>query len=439
MKKMIIFSTLFFNKVGNQSMLETVKHYSKYFDVYIITASSSKDAYYLTSDEAKELLPNNVHFYRQSSWFKNIFRSLFRLIKKIKFQNNVKKAVALDNVLINLDYSFLNIISFKVTYFSLFAFAGFLKTLRILPSADFICGYEIGGVVPANRFKRVFNSKATLFSKMQGTVLFDAVSKGIASTDRKYSLDNEAYRKLKNFDLVCMTNDGTHGDKVLEHYGVSKLSYLHVMNGIAEGIVKFSHELNYIAEERAEIKLVTVSRLVGWKRVYLGIEILNNLVNLNGRKEYKFDVYGHGNQNEINFLDSLIGKYGLQNYVTVHGQVSHAEVASIMVDADFILSLYRMTNVTNPLLEAMFLNVPVLTLSDSSLLSIVKNDERMNRYIFDETDEDSLVEEISGFLNECDIKEVRQKRLKFNGTTPSELMTWERRINTEVNKLNSIR
>lgn len=438
MKKMVIFTTLFFNKVGNQSMLETVKHYSKYFDVYIVSSSSPDDSYYLTSQEAEKILPKNVHFYRQSGWFKNIFRYLFTFLKKIKSSKNKEQTTTIDNDLINLNYSLLNIVSFKVTYFSLFAFAGLLRCLRVLPSAEFICGYEIGGVVPGERYKRFFNKKAKLFAKMQGTILYDAVSRGIESVDNKYSLDHEAYSRLKNFDLVCMTNDGTYGDKVLEHYGVPASSYLHIMNGISEGIVKFSDNFNYTKENRAEIKLVSVSRLVGWKRIYLGIEIINKLVNFHKRKEFKFEIYGHGSKFEIDYLDNLICKYGIQEYVKLHGQVSHDKVASIMTDADFIMSLYKMTNVTNPLLEAMFLNVPVVTLSDSSLLSIVSDDESKNRYIFNEIDEESLIEQISDFLNVCDINEIRQRRLEFNGTKPNELMTWGKRINSEVTKLKSI-
>ena len=438
MKKMVIFTTLFFNKVGNQSMLETVKQYSKHYDVYIITSASAKDNYYLSSDEAKKSLPNNVFFFRQSGWFKDIFRFAISLIKGAIPNKKNANEVTIDNNLQNLNYSLLNIISFHVSYFSLFLFAGKLKLLGQLPTADYICGYEIGGVTPAIRYKNIFNSKAKLFSKMQGTILYDAIKKGIESSEKNYILDHSAYSKLKSFDLVCMTNDGTYGDIVLKHYGIKPSAYLHIMNGISEGIVQFANKYSYEKPNKTNIKLVTVSRLVGWKRVYLGIELLNVLINIKGREDFTFDIYGHGNEVEIIYLTKLIEKYKLQKYVTIKGQISHEKVASVMTDADFIVSLYKMTNVTNPLLEAMFLNVPIITLADSSLLSIVQNDENKNRYIFEEIDEDSVINQIAEFLVSCDIEQVRQKRLELNASVPHELMTWEKRINTEVKKLNSI-
>ena len=438
MKKMIIFTTLFFNRVGNQSMFETVKQYSKHYDVYIVTSASAKDDYYMSSQEAKESLPDNVFFFRQSGWFKDIFRFIIGNIIKILPIKKGFKEVKTEHHLQNLNYSFLNIISFYVSYFTLFLFAGKLKLFGKIPKADFICAYEIGGVTPAIRFKKTFNRKAKLFSKMQGTILYDAILKGIEKYDMNYSLDHGAYSKLKGFDLVCMTNDGTNGDYVLQHYGLKPSSYLHIMNGISERVVKFSEKYTYEIQKRPIIKLVTVSRLVGWKRVYLGIELLNLLVNKKKRKDFTFDIYGHGNEEEVVFLKTLIEKYNLHGYVTIKGKISHDKVASVMTDADFLVSLYKMTNVTNPLLESMFLNVPIITLADSSLLSIVKNDEKKNRYIFEEADENSVINQISEFLHNCDMEQVRLKRFALNGIVPFELMTWEKRINTEVKRLNSI-
>jgi glycosyltransferase involved in cell wall biosynthesis len=438
MNKMVIFTTLFFNKVGNQSMLETVKQYSKHFDVYIVTSASENDNYYLSSESAKEVLPANVYFFRQSSWFKDIFRSIFSYFVSLKGKKESSTAPKVNDSLVNLHYSFLNIVSFKVSYISLFVYASFLRVFREIPHAKFICAYEIGGVVPAMRYQKIMDKKAKIFGKMQGTILYDAISNGVEKVDVNYSLDHQAYSILKKFNLVCMTNDGTNGDKVLEYYGVGKSSYLHIMNGISEGIVEYKKQYTYQMEKRQKIKIVTVSRLVGWKRVHLGVEIINYLVNKYQCTNIVFDIYGYGSPSEISLLVSLVDKYGLNEFVSIKGQVSHDAVAKIMVDADFIISLYKMTNVTNPLLEALFLNVPVLTLSDDSLLSIVNHDENKNRYIFDEVNENSLVEEISGFLNSMDIEKIRRRRCSFNNVTESELMTWEKRINTEVSKLNSI-
>ena len=47
--------------------------------------------------------------------------------------------------------------------------------------------------------------------------------------------------------------------------------------------------------------------------------------------------------------------------INMHGAYEHMKVLKVMVDADLFVSLYDVSNLGNPLLEALFLKIPILT------------------------------------------------------------------------------
>ena len=83
MKKLLITTSSFFNRAGNQSMLESVKEYSKYYNVAIITTAPESNSFYLTTSEAKAILPKNINIYRSRNWFKSFFKTVLSLCQKL--------------------------------------------------------------------------------------------------------------------------------------------------------------------------------------------------------------------------------------------------------------------------------------------------------------------------------------------------------------------
>lgn len=438
MKNMLILSSLFFNRVGNQSLLETVREYSNYYRIFLITSSSESETYYKSIVESKKLLNDNVFIYRSPQIFHKFFRLAAQISKNFKSSKLDESESKIDNSFVNLKYTFWNIMSFRVSNFILFLYTLSLIVSRRIPSPNVLCAYEIGGVVPVLSLKRIFGKSKTL-AKMQGTVLYQSILNDNLN-DKSVALDVLIYKKLINFDLVSMTNDGTFGDYVLDYFGVKANRYVFLTNGISKYIIGKKAELTLeFSNTKDEIYLTSISRLIGWKRVYLSIELMNLLVNIHGNRKFRLNIYGFGNLNEVNYLNSIIDKYNLKDYVMLNGEVAYEEVPEIFMNSDFLLSLYKMTNVTNPLLEAVFLNLPIISIFDINLGKVISNDPNHNIFLFNETNtEFDLIEDIAAFLNNCDIKTVRDTRKGLFDSDVSIVNSWEERVKIEVSRLEAI-
>jgi glycosyltransferase involved in cell wall biosynthesis len=436
MKNLVILTSLFFNKVGNQSLLETVREYSKHYKVYIITSSSEAESFYKSFEEANLIFSENVLFFRSPQFFHKLMRKIIKAKENSIFFKKSLQFTEIDNSLINLRYNFWNIMSFKVSYFILIIYTVSLFLKKRIPVPDVICAYEIGGVFPSVFLRKFFFKKSKLLAKMQGTILFNYL-KDNKLKDSEIQLDVEAYYLLNKFNLVTMTNDGTYGDIVLDFFNVRRDNYIFLTNGISKQVIDIKKELEYnLPANNSKIILSSVSRLIGWKRVYLSVEIMNFLINKLNNKIFFLNIYGYGNEVEVDYLKSLIKKYNLNEFVNIIGEVSHEEVSNIFMKSDFLLSLYKFTNVTNPLLEAVYLNVPIISIMDDTLSKIVSHDINQNIFLFsDNACEKDLVIEIATFLNNCEISEIRRIRIDNYFNEFSFVNSWEERVNLEVKKL----
>ena len=240
MKKLLITTSSFFNRAGNQSMLESVKEYSKYYNVAIITTAPESNSFYLTTSEAKAILPKNINIYRSRNWFKSFFKTVLSLCQKLITKK--KKKINVDTTLVNQSYNQFTSLSQLLTTSKLI----FTELLLIISKKeqhpDIILAYEISGIPAglylANLFRKR-DKKVTLVSRLQGTTLYGAIGNEKSLNSNNYSLDHAMYQKLKYFDLNIMTNDGTNGDKVLAYYSVPPEKILHLTNGIPSSIVQY--------------------------------------------------------------------------------------------------------------------------------------------------------------------------------------------------------
>lgn len=229
------------------------------------------------------------------------------------------------------------------------------------PNDTVLYAYEIYGVPACKKLSSTYH--LPLVTRFQGTVL-SGVKKFNAHARLYY------YSHLRALstpaDLVIMTDDGTLGDQVL--------NFLHNSSPIAfwkNGLELLS--LNYTVEQietmgrqrRAalgldedDFMLLTVSRLVGWKRVERSIHGLQECA---ARiPNAKLVVVGDGEARAS--LEALTRSLGVEGRVIFTGSVPHSEVYSYMAAADVFLSLYDLSNVGNPLLEAMTLGKCIITL-----------------------------------------------------------------------------
>ncbi|EPF45817.1 hypothetical protein HMPREF1222_02447 [Treponema vincentii F0403] len=425
---MVIVSTLFFNRIGNQSLLETVKQYSRKYHIVFITSASKRENYYMDMKKALTIFGTDITFFHVYQTLPVVIKFLLGIFLKKRKESN---PVSVSGEFTNTTYGKLNILSAKVA--AVFLYRKLLYVIkRYNPSI--VCAYEVFAVRPVLKARKKYANKHIKYlAKFQGTVLgFDYQKINDPAIYKRYSFDIEAFRLCNQFDVCAITNDGTNGDKVLSCFGVNSDKILYEPNGISQYIkdIKQSIRIDNTFDDIKTINLFTLSRLIGWKRIYLSIEIMHRLVNIFNCHRYALHVYGHGSDSEIKVLEDLIKKYKLSPCVHLYGAVEHDDLIDVYNQNHVMLSLYKYTNVTNPIFEALYLNKPVITLHDNSLDSILKKIDTDRVFLFDDTTDDGIIDVISTFLNTHHFQFLKKNNHVVH------VFDWETRINNEFKLLN---
>ncbi|HXH22079.1 MAG TPA: glycosyltransferase family 4 protein [Dehalococcoidia bacterium] len=237
---------------------------------------------------------------------------------------------------------------------------------------DLLYGYEVHGVLAQRLVRR--RLPLPLVARFQGTIMHPYLDSRLQLL-RRYE---EVLALRTPADLYVMTNDGTRGAEVLAR-----------LNPASAGKVRFWRnglDLRHIrppteaeAEEaRAalglapdDIVLVTAARLARWKRIDRAIDALALL-----RREVtraRLIVVGDGE--ERTNLEALARDRGVAPAVTFTGAVPQAEVQRYLWAADIFLSLNELSNVGNPLLEAMSAGRCILTLDEGDTADLIRDGE----------------------------------------------------------------
>ncbi|MBA7583080.1 Alpha-monoglucosyldiacylglycerol synthase [subsurface metagenome] len=93
-------------------------------------------------------------------------------------------------------------------------------------------------------------------------------------------------------------------------------------------------------------------------------------------KEYKFSnivllIIGDGPQRKV--LEKLVEWLGIKNSVQFLGLIPHREVAKYCSITNLFLSLYDITNLGNPVLEALYFGIPIITISDEGTRQLLED------------------------------------------------------------------
>lgn len=233
--------------------------------------------------------------------------------------------------------------------------------------------YEIFGVEACRRLARRFS--VPFVTRFQGTILIQYANT-LANRIKRYP-HFQALKQAAN--LVIMTDDGSKGDQVLKGLG-NYSPTLFLKNGldlleqdIVEKKTKFRR-----AEFRASIGVseketmfLTVSRLVNWKKVERAIDGFVDFCKrgLPG----KLIVVGDGDARA--FYEQYAQRCGVAERVIFIGSVHHDKVYDFMMACDVFLSLYDISNVGNPLLEAMTLGACIVTLNVGATSDLIRSRE----------------------------------------------------------------
>jgi glycosyltransferase involved in cell wall biosynthesis len=261
----------------------------------------------------------------------------------------------------------------KLRFASLFPLLAARQAERLFQQGetfDVLYGYEVHGVLAQRRVRR--KHPLPLVARFQGTVMYPYLRRP-QSLLRKF----EEVRALKTpADLYVMTDDGTRGDEVLQTLNPESDGKVRFWRNGLDVNVTSSPAGNGNQPVRPELGLsdgdfvlVTATRLARWKRVDRAIDAVALLRNQG--VEARLLVVGDGEERAN--LERQAHDLGLDGRVTFVGAVPQPEVARYLNAADVFLSVNELSNVGNPLLEAMVAGRCVLTLDEGDTRDLIRD------------------------------------------------------------------
>ncbi len=307
--------------------------------------------------------------------------------------------------------------------FPVFALFCFFR-IRLRMPVDVIYGYEVDGILAGLPMSLL--SRRPLISRFQGTVLAPLLADG---TPIKAKLPYMAH--FLGFkvpaDLAIMTDDGTLGDQVMRR-----------LNPKLAGRMKFWRngidprpESPPAARMRSQLGigpgtlvLLTVSRLVGWKRVDRAVSALPRIVSR--VPDVVLVIVGDGPSRRL--LEESARDLGVEHRVFFVGNVPHSKVFGYYEDTDVFLSLYDLSNVGNPLLEAMRCGRAIVTLRNGGTAAVIEHG--VNGILLEKGTPDEVADAVVSLLNDpSERSRLGQSAMRY---AQEKLWTWEERMREEL-------
>lgn len=252
---------------------------------------------------------------------------------------------------------------------------------------------------------------------------------------RLLSLYQECLAFILPADKYIVTNDGTSGDIVARFFNVPDDKLWFTVNGVDVSKTNMASRtgLRNMIREKLGIKdeelfLFCASRLTGWKRVERVI------LAVRGLKKVKLIIAGDGDQRE--FYESIADK---QNTFFV-GLVSNEDVHNYMNSCDVFVSMYDLSNVGNPLLEALSRGKAIITYDIGGTSAFVNSQLNNGILIPFSIDEEKVISSLKHKI--VWIEKSREQLLMLeenaNKFARANLYSWDERLTREVDILSTL-
>jgi glycosyltransferase involved in cell wall biosynthesis len=239
-------------------------------------------------------------------------------------------------------------------------------------SIDLVYAYEVHGALAARRLQR--RTRLPTVARFQGTVMHPTL-RNFGARLRKYE---EVLALRLPAQLYIMTDDGTQGDEVLAKLNPKSAGKVRFWrNGLdldrlrpaePREAARVHDELGLPADA---FVLLTASRLAEWKRVDRAVRALAEL--RPHVPEALLAIVGDGEERAN--LEALAAELGVADRVRFAGAVPQTEVARYMQSADVFLAVANLSNVGNPLLEAMACGKTVVAVDAGDTGKLIRDGE----------------------------------------------------------------
>lgn len=293
---------------------------------------------------------------------------------------------------------------------------------------DLLYAYEVHGALAVRRLQRRWRLPAVC--RFQGTVMHPALESRLSRL-RRYE---EVLALRTPADLYIVTDDGTRGDEVLARLNpASQGRVCFWRNGLdTERLVPASNHQAAAARDSLGIEndrflLMTASLLLPWKRVDRAIRALP----LVRREQPQAMLLVLGDGEERSNLERLACELGVAGAVRFEGAVPQEEVVRYLWAADVFLSLNDLSNVGNPLLEAMACGKPVVTLDRGTTARLIRNGE--TGLLLDSGEPERVAHAVILLAQDGRLRQtVAQGARAF---AEKNFWTWEQRLDAELERV----
>ncbi len=293
---------------------------------------------------------------------------------------------------------------------------------------DLLYAYEVHGALAVRRLRRRW--RLPTVARFQGTVMYPTLGSPLARL-RKYE---EVLALRLPADLYIMTDDGTRGDDVLAQLNPAAMPKMRFWrNGLDLDRLRKAGPLERNSRRRAlglpddAFVMLTASRLVAWKRIDRAIAALPPL--LKTLPTALLLVVGDGE--ERTRLERLAEQLGVARHVLFVGGVPQEEVLGYMHAADLLLAVADLTNVGNPLLEAMACGLPIAAVDGGDTRDLIE--DGVSGRLLPSGDTEVIAHAVLGLAEDA----VERLRLGDGAQRYAEehFWTWEARLDAELEEV----
>ena len=298
-------------------------------------------------------------------------------------------------------------------------------------NVDVIYGYEVHGVCAVDWMRRWGRLKQMkIVSRFQGTWMTSYLREGkwlkrFLNVDDVFALKSRA-------DLCIMTNDGTDGDEAMRRLKSNALHNLKFwINGVDEQKLSsdaYSEHKSMYNPDGTKCIVLSVSRMESWKRVDRILDVISCAVKKHGAKNLLYIAAGEGSM--LAQYQQRVKVEGLEENVVFTGAVPHEEVKKYLNVADVFISTYDLSNVGNPLLEAIRANKIIFTLNNGATGEWIRHRENGFIYNVDEHLIENMATDLVALMQDESLK--TRIRRNVEKTEKEKLWTWQERMDAEV-------
>lgn len=327
----------------------------------------------------------------------------------------------------------------RVRQLLLFGFLVFIRAARIYRRGrkpDLVYAAEADAVLIGSFLKYIY--RVPLVTRFYGvsriTEAFDFESKRLKPIGLRNRFS--VWAMTRDADMAVITDDGSRGLEIIHKLNPRIQNVKFWRNGVNKP-VSSSQEIRRIRRiwniPEDAFALLTLCRLDPWKGVDRAVKALKHL-SVAGLTNVHLIIIGDGE--ELEPLQDLARREKIFDRTHFVGAVQNKDIGSYLALSDVFLSLYRYSNVGNPLLEALMTGCCVVTLATAATEEVVR-DGINGRLLPNNPDEAELVKKLSEAIQAL-YRNPKLRKALSNGAldyAAKSLWTWESRLQAELEAL----